>query len=807
VETNQVISRSRATRVWFVALATLALILLPSAPALPTDPPRNVLVFGTHPDDDVIIAGGVAYGARQAGDTVTIALLTNGDKCADAACTLAQGTTRQGEAVDAQALILGQADENDIVFLGYPAGHLINPTNPNDLPPLTETYASRGLGRTDWYDYRTPGTGKAAYTKQNMQADVTALVDTYRPDEIYTHSPFDRLQDHQTAYRLMVQAVANVQDSDPTYQPYIYSAVVHTFSEPFQTWPDMNWSSPNWAGPATANGPMLNALDCAEGWPECDSAGELVWDQRAALVVPAAMQNTVLANNPKSQAIEAHVSQVPPAAANNFIRRSIRKDEVFWVIRVGSAEGKPDSGYAVAEGGTLAVTGSGVLKNDVRGVGATPGATVWTTNELGPMSAVLVNDVSNGTLTLNSDGSFTYTHDGSETSTDSFTYRPVQGATNGSTTTVSITINPVDDAPTAAGEGPYDVDNGALLSVAAPGVLANDSDPESLALTAVLVGDVSNGSLSLNTDGSFTYTHNGSATQSDSFTYRAKDPGGNLSALATVSINIVDTSQPIDVSVNGPTFGASGLASLFGSATSGGSGSVRYAWSVERSGMIVATGSGATFEFTPSLGGPHTVKLTVTDDAGSDSTETNMTVLTDIAASGFAANILWLAEAGITKGCNPPANDEFCPDAPVTRGAMAAFLVRFLGLTDDGGGNTFTDDNDSIFETDIAKLAAAGITLGCNPPTNDRFCPNDPVTRGAMAAFLSRALGLTDDGGGNTFTDDDGSIFEADIAKLAAAGITLGCNPPTNDRFCPEDSVTRGQMAAFLDRANDIASS
>ncbi|NOX23331.1 MAG: S-layer homology domain-containing protein, partial [Actinobacteria bacterium] len=49
--------------------------------------------------------------------------------------------------------------------------------------------------------------------------------------------------------------------------------------------------------------------------------------------------------------------------------------------------------------------------------------------------------------------------------------------------------------------------------------------------------------------------------------------------------------------------------------------------------------------------------------------------------------------------------------------------------------------------------------------------------------------------------------FEADIAKLAAAGITQGCNPPTNDRFCPDDSVTRGQMAAFLNRAANISSS
>jgi len=174
----------------------------------------------------------------------------------------------------------------------------------------------------------------------------------------------------------------------------------------------------------------------------------------------------------------------------------------------------------------------------------------------------------------------------------------------------------------------------------------------------------------------------------------------------------------------------------------------------------------------------------------------------DIAASAFVTDIVWLEAEDVTKGCNPPQNTRFCPDSTVTRGEMAAFLVRVLGLTDDGGGNTFVDDDGSIFEADIAKLAAAGITKGCNPAEgNTRFCPNSRVTREQMAAFLVRAYGLTDDGGGNTFVDDDGSIFEADIAKLAAAGITKGCNPPANTEFCPHSLVTREQMAAFLHRA------
>ena len=164
-------------------------------------------------------------------------------------------------------------------------------------------------------------------------------------------------------------------------------------------------------------------------------------------------------------------------------------------------------------------------------------------------------------------------------------------------------------------------------------------------------------------------------------------------------------------------------------------------------------------------------------------------------------NIEVIAGVGVTKGCNPPFNDEYCPDEHVTRGEMAAFLVRALGLTDDGGRDWFTDDDGNVFESDINKLAAAGVTKGCDPPDNTRFCPNDKVSRAEMAAFLVRGLGLTAGSGRDTFVDDNASIFEDDIDRLAAAGITRGCNPPTNDRFCPYAEVRRDEMASFLARA------
>jgi hypothetical protein len=201
------------------------------------------------------------------------------------------------------------------------------------------------------------------------------------------------------------------------------------------------------------------------------------------------------------------------------------------------------------------------------------------------------------------------------------------------------------------------------------------------------------------------------------------------------------------------------------------------------------------------------VTLTVTDDH--DLTDTAATTATivrwdafiDDDGNIFETAIEWLAAKGITTGCNPPANTMFCPSDFVTRGEMAVFLVRAFEYKDNGGGNLFIDDDGLFYENSADRLKTAKVTLGCNPPTNNKYCGESHVTRGQMAALLVRAMGYTDNGGGNLFVDDDGHLFENAIDKLGASGVTLGCNPPTNDRFCPNDFVTRGQMAAFLKRA------
>ena len=161
-----------------------------------------------------------------------------------------------------------------------------------------------------------------------------------------------------------------------------------------------------------------------------------------------------------------------------------------------------------------------------------------------------------------------------------------------------------------------------------------------------------------------------------------------------------------------------------------------------------------------------------------------------------------IAYAGITFGCNPPSNSRYCPDETMTRAQAAAFVARALNLTDTGGDH-FRDDNGHPLEDAINRLAEAEITLGCNPPANDRFCPNRGLTRAEFAAFLARAYDLPDTSS-NRFVDDDGHVLEGAINRVAAQGWTFGCNPPANNRYCPNDRLTRAQSAGFVRRALEL---
>ncbi len=121
------------------------------------------------------------------------------------------------------------------------------------------------------------------------------------------------------------------------------------------------------------------------------------------------------------------------------------------------------------------------------------------------------------------------------------------------------------------------------------------------------------------------------------------------------------------------------------------------------------------------------------------------------------------------------------------------------GQTTASLGNYFTDDDGNVHELNINIIAQAGITVGCHA-TQRLFCPDDQVTRAQMAVFLVRALGETPSArSGVTFTDVASDAWYAGfVGRLAELGLTSGFRDQT---FRPDDQVTRAQMATFLVRA------
>ena len=190
--------------------------------------------------------------------------------------------------------------------------------------------------------------------------------------------------------------------------------------------------------------------------------------------------------------------------------------------------------FSTSEDTTLNIGVSGVLGNDSDADGDN-------------VSAYLQISVTHGTLALNVDGSFSYTPDADFNGTDTFTYQAYDGGTYSNAATVTITITTTNGPPEAISDA-YGLNVSTVLNVPADlGVLANDFDPDGDPLTAVLVNDVSHGSLTLNSNGSFVYTPDAGYSGGDTFTYRASD-GAGQSEMATVTIDVhADNTAPVAV--------------------------------------------------------------------------------------------------------------------------------------------------------------------------------------------------------------------------------------------------------------------
>ena len=182
--------------------------------------------------------------------------------------------------------------------------------------------------------------------------------------------------------------------------------------------------------------------------------------------------------------------------------------------------------FAVDEDNTLTVSPvAGVLLND-------------TDQEGDPLTSILVADAVHGDVELNLDGSFVYTPQRNWHGEDHFTYKASDGANDSNVATVIITVNPVNDTPTAY-DDTYSVKMNIQLSVsAADGVLKNDTDADRDIMIAVLQSGPQHGILVLNREGSFTYMPEKNYSGPDSFTYKAWD-GTVYSEAGTVNITVL----------------------------------------------------------------------------------------------------------------------------------------------------------------------------------------------------------------------------------------------------------------------------
>ena len=166
----------------------------------------------------------------------------------------------------------------------------------------------------------------------------------------------------------------------------------------------------------------------------------------------------------------------------------------------------------------------------------------------------------------------------------------------------------------------------------------------------------------------------------------------------------------------------------------------------------------------------------------------------------FAAPVADLAALGVFAGTECEAG--FCPSDPIDRKTMAVWVVRILDGQDPppASQTRFDDVNASSFHAAfIERMAELGVTTGCGDRSG--YCPDRNVTRAEMAVFISRAYDLPD-GPDPGFSDVPADAwYAADVARLAASKITVGCGDRT--RFCHGRDTTRGQMATFLWRAEN----
>ena len=510
--------------------------------------------------------------------------------------------------------------------------------------------------------------------------------------------------------------------------------------------------------------------------------------------------------------------------------------------------------YTIDEGRTLHVAAPGVLSNDANPSG-------------GALDAERVTAPAHGTLTLRSDGSFTYVPNAGFSGADSFTYHARSGVATSSVATAAITVLPLP----IVNPDSYATDQDTALPVnAATGVLANDTSGTGDPLIALMIIGPANGTLTgrLAADGSFTYTPDPGFFGSDTFAYRAYD-GANVSALTTVTITVNEVLPPaVPPTAVNDSYSTDQDTPLTATAATGGRAGQRHRQRAETAGGAsdpphgaVTVSADGSFTYTPDAGffGPDSFTYEAANAAGTDTATVTITVnevlppavpptaaddtyatventsLSATVATGVLAN-----DTGTSPLTAGGASDP--PDGAVTLSADGSFTYTpDAGFT---GTDTFTYDAANGAGTDTATVT---ITVNPAPPVVSRrqrsttlqhrsghaltatvatgVLANDtgtsPLTAGGASDPPDGAVTLSADGS-FTYTPDAGftgtDTFTYDAANGAGtdtATVTITVNevlppavPPTavDDSYATVASTSLTTTVATGVLANDIGS-
>ena len=296
--------------------------------------------------------------------------------------------------------------------------------------------------------------------------------------------------------------------------------------------------------------------------------------------------------------------------------------------------------YTTNEDTLLTVPVPGVLGND-------------TDADSNALTAVVVTQPIHGTLSLNANGAFTYQPNANYAGGDSFTYKAFDGLANSNTVTVSLSVTAVNDAPVAVADA-IAMNQGAVATTLVGGatsVLANDTDVEGDTLAAVLIAGATHGTLTLNPNGSFVYTNDGTANASDGFTYKAADATTQSNIVSvTIAVNlkpIAGCSVPKQVWTEGQSVSLL-LGGMFSDPDAQ---ALTYTGSGLPAGLSVnpSTGTlGGTVTAGAAANSPFSASLTATDPGGAALTRT------------LAIDVLSTADLVFRNGMDPAADATTC---------------------------------------------------------------------------------------------------------------------------------------------------